>query len=248
MSDKTAIGWTDATINLWWGCVEVSPGCDHCYARVLAKRFGREVWGTHAPRYFTKSGPGLAYKLQKQAEKEGKRIRAFVQSMSDIAEILPANHSDRNRMDDVRAEFFDVTVPACPLVDFQLLTKRVGNYHKILPEKLPPNLWLGISVVNQEEADRDLPKLRVLPGKVHWVSYEPMLGPVTMMPRQIDWVVLGGESGPGHRPMDPAWLRESVAELKHWDVAVFVKQDSGMKDGQQGRIPGELWKLKEFPA
>lgn len=141
MGALTGISWTDHTLNDWWGCVEVSPGCDHCYAKTLALRFGRNVWGVHAPRYFTKKGFGQALTWQKNAERDKVRRRVFVQSMSDLFESLPEGHPDRATMLERRYKFFTEIIPACPNLDFQLLTKRVGNIEKMVPKEWLTGAW-----------------------------------------------------------------------------------------------------------
>jgi protein gp37 len=119
------------------------------------------------------------------------------------------------------------------------------------------NVWLGVSAENQKWADIRVPALLDTPAAVRYVSAEPLLGPIRMRaslmvgaaldPKPgINWVIVGGESGPGHRPMDIAWLESIVSQCRDAGVPVFVKQDSGPRAGQQGRIPDELW-IKEFP-
>jgi protein gp37 len=189
MGQETGIAWTDHTLNLWWGCVEVSPGCDHCYAKTLALRWGRNVWGVHAPRHFTKSPLANLRKWDEQAQKDGVIRKVFVQSMSDIFEVLPENHPDYQRMNELREDFF-LMIPECKNLVFQLLTKRVGNVAKVVPSfwhvgHWPQNAWLGISVVNQAEADREIPKLLALPAPIRFLSIEPMLGPVNLSPLSV---------------------------------------------------------------
>jgi protein gp37 len=129
-----------------------------------------------------------------------------------------------------------------------------------------PNVWLGTSVETQRYADLRIPHLLETPAAVRFLSIEPLLGPVDLMgavepdwiggptggsgaPHPlIDWVIVGGESGPGHREMAPDWLASIVDECDAAGVPVFVKQDSGARSGQQGRIPDDIWKHKEFPS
>ncbi len=184
---NTAIGWTNNSLNAWWGCVEVSPGCDNCYARVFSKRVGRDVWGIHARRFFTKGSFRQALAWNAKAKAAGARIRVFVQSMSDLFEVLPQGHEDAEEMDRRRKEFFEEIIPACDFIDFQLLTKRVGNVAKLVPASWlsggwPANAWMGISVVNQIEADRDIPKLLALPAPTRFLSCEPLIAEVDLRP------------------------------------------------------------------
>lgn len=164
------------------------------------------------------------------------------------------------------------------LTDIRCAITSLGGaegYNRIGGLRWPlPNLHLGVSVENQEQADKRTPRLLQTPAVVRWLSVEPLLGPVNLTDRpwpwpdgpidllnrgwcnrqttplswnKLDWIVVGGESGPGHRPMDLAWLRDVVAQCRAAGVACYVKQDSGPRPGHQGRIPAELWALKEFP-
>jgi protein gp37 len=130
-----------------------------------------------------------------------------------------------------------------------------------------PNVWLGVSTEDQHTLEARVPELLRAPAVVHWISAEPLLGAldvsryvvaateshghgVTYSERTtpaLDWVVIGGESGPGHRPMDPTWAESIAEQCDRAGVAVFVKQDSGSKPGKQGRLSDDLWRLKEFP-
>jgi protein gp37 len=150
---------------------------------------------------------------------------------------------------------------------FQVLTKRpermrayMQGYEKqgIIVADLFPNVWLGVSVENQDQADKRLPILRDTPAAVRFISVEPLLEPVDLClspgfeisigSHGIHWVIAGGESGgPPERHMDLAWLRSIVDQCTAAGVPVFVKQDSGRLPGQQGRIPADLWRRKEFP-
>ena len=128
------------------------------------------------------------------------------------------------------------------------------------PQHIPwplPNVWLGVSAENQRWADIRIPALLDTPAAIRFVSAEPLLGPIRMRaslmagaalePRDgINWVIAGGESGPGHREMDPGWLESIVTQCRNAGTAVWVKQDSGPRAGQQGRIPDDLW-IQEFP-
>lgn len=273
MAETTGIQWTDATLNLWWGCVEVSPGCNHCYARTLSERFGRKVWGVHAPRYFTKNWRSTLNKVNRSAESLGERQRVFVQSMSDILEVLPEKHPDRNQMDELRAEFM-VLIPTMPMLDFQLLTKRIGNVAKCVPPswlkgKWPANAWMGISVVNQEEADRDIPKLLVVDCAVRFLSCEPLISEIDLTElgcrslenayggesaywKHIHWVIVGGESGNQARPCVIGHVRHIVRDCQAAGVPVFVKQ-FGCKPVNREGVPHPMrdnhgGDIAEFPG
>jgi protein gp37 len=246
---KTTIEWTDFTFNCWWGCAPVGPGCDHCYAEVLAARFG-VAWGPGAARRFFGDkhwAEPLAW--DRAAKKAGKRARVFCLSMGDVFD---------NEVEQAVRERLWALIRATPNLDWLLLTKRIGNAPKMLPGNWRegyPNAWLGISIVNQDEADRDIPKLLNTPAAVRFVSYEPALGPVhfdrawfdnqgesefDVLPT-INWLIVGGESGPKARPFDLALARSVVKQCKAAGVAVFVKQLGAhiITDGMSG--PGRHW-------
>lgn len=162
-----------------------------------------------------------------------------------------------------------------PSLNWLLLTKRIQNaasygqqwaaQHDYNWTGFPPNLWLGVSVETQAAADERIQILLNIPARVHWVSYEPALGRVWLTTicglsfdrnpdhslradrHGIDWVVAGGESGPGHREMDLAWITSMAYQCKIAGVPFYCKQDSHRLPGQQGRIPDDLWAIKEFP-
>jgi protein gp37 len=259
LGKETAISWCDHTLNSWWGCVEVSPGCDHCYAKTLAERWGRQVWGVLAPRYFTKKGFNQALAWDAAAKKDGVRRRVFVQSMSDICEILPEAHESKAEMDARRKDLFERIIPTCSNLDFQLLTKRVGNYSKVVPAswmsgEWPSNAWAGISVVNQNEVDRDIPKLERLPAPVRFLSVEPLISDVLLDDHllHLHWVIIGGESGSQARSMVLGWAKDIVRECAKWNVAVFMKQLGKIPINREGvKHPisdSHGANIEEFPA
>lgn len=235
MAEKTGISWCDATVNFWWGCQEVSPGCDHCYARELAARFRGMRWGAHSTRERVHGAHRLALKLNAKAQRGGSRLRVFTNSMSDFFD----NDAPEGERDAAWA-----TIRACDAVDWLVLTKRPQNIERMLPEDWGigwSHVWLGVSAENQTELDRRLPHLAAIPAEIRWLSCEPLLGPISLPTGSgVDWLVVGGESGPGHRPCDVAWIAALVA-MRERGVEVFVKQDSGRSPGQQGRIPDYLW-------
>jgi protein gp37 len=131
-----------------------------------------------------------------------------------------------------------------------LLTKRPANVRRLVPpdwlEEWPKRLWIGTSVETQAWARIRIPLLRKVPAPVRFLSVEPLLGPVTLPLDGIRWAIIGGESGPGYRPMELAWLEAVVEQCQAAGVAMWVKQDSGPRDGQQGRIPDRLW-IQQHP-
>jgi protein gp37 len=243
MGADTKIPWTDYTANFWGGCAEVSPGCDNCYARELAARRRWAEWGAGKERHFFKGAAANVLAFNRKAERTGERKKVFCMSLGDIFD---------NEVEQVRRDDIWKLVEQCTALDWQLLTKRIGNAKTMLPTEwlrdgLPSNVWLGITVVNQEEADRDVPKLIQTPARVRWLSVEPMLGPIRLRDDwSIDWVVVGGESGGRRRELDLGWLEDIVAQCRERNIAAWVKQDSALQPGTRGRIPDELW-VHEFP-
>jgi protein gp37 len=276
----TRISWCHFVWNWWTGCAKVSAGCAHCYAETWAKRAGRDIWGPDAarPRTGTWSNVRKYAALADDPDwrahvglKPGERPRVFCGSLMDWAE---------NRDFDQRAIVRDAwsIIGACPGLDFLLLTKRPQNIPELLPRDWGdgyPNVWLMTSVESDETKCRDrelgnpaswrLPRLLAVPAVVHGVSYEPALGPLAaalepwMDGRRgasglfapIDWVIYGGESGPGHRPegtpRDPKlWAREMRDACRRHGVAFFHKQ-SGHRFNERGvELDGEL--LHEYPV
>ena len=247
MSESTAISWTDATFNPVWGCTKVSPACDHCYAERDAKRFaaGTVLWGVGSERrQFGDAHWKAPLKWAKTLPaKLGRRPRIFCASMADVF--------DKDWPDGVRERLFKL-IEDTPEMDWLLLTKRIGNVARMIPDRwsvtLPANVWIGATVVNQEEADRDVPKLLAIKARVRFLSIEPMLGPMDIVPyihcdigNAIEWVIVGGESGPHARPLHIDWVRSIVQQSNAAGVAVHVKQlgkrvhDSGMSS------PGQHW-------
>ena len=254
MGKDSAIAWTDHTFNPWWGCARVSPGCEHCYAELLATvRHKLPVWGVDAERKPMSEAYWRApLKWNREAEKAGVRRRVFCASMADVFELLPErNAAGRAVQDAARARLWPL-IEATPHLDWLLLTKRPENVIRLVPwgrfdgpgpdwyPAWPKNVWLGTTVEDQRRADERIPILLSIPARVRFVSAEPLLEPVDLgligtvarstLPRHtavhelIDWVIVGGESGPGARPFDLDWARDIVGQCKAAGVACFVKQ------------------------
>lgn len=177
MGKVSIISWTDATFNGWIGCHEVSPACDECYARTLAERYGWAKWGKDTPRHRTSAaywrGP---VKWNAEAAAKGKRLRVFAFSLADVFE-------DRRDLDPWRADLYKL-IEATPNLDWMLLSKRADAIARLLPQawldKPRPNVWLGVTAENQRRADERVPVLLRVPAVVHWVSAEPLLGPLDL--------------------------------------------------------------------
>ena len=249
MAENSKIEWCHHTFNPWIGCTKVGPGCDHCYAEAgFDKRLHVVQWGAGQPRKRTAPSTwALPVRWNAQAERLGVRYRVFCASLADVFDNeVPAEW---------RVDLFDL-IDRTPNLDWLLVTKRIGNVRKMIPDRwsvaMPKNFWLGITVVNQAEADRDIPKLLMtLNVAVRFLSMEPLLGPVDiqyaidLMPWQIGggdaglhWVIVGGESGPNARPMHPEWarsLRDQCAAagapflFKQWGEFAPAKGYSGDK-------------------
>jgi len=263
VSDVSAIEWTDATWNPVTGCSKVSPGCAHCYIerqtpmRVAGRKFVRGAIPIqlHPER--------LDWPLRKRAP-----LRIFVNSMSDLF------HEDVP--DEFIAEVFYVMEEADQHT-FQVLTKRPERmqvftqwFYKQRHEARAgwvvndgatplPNVWLGVSVENQRWADERIPLLLRTPAARRFISAEPLLGPVDLSrwfgckdpscdcKPWLDWVIVGGESGPKHRPMDLAWPRSLRDQCAAAGVAYFFKQRGGTRAGDKlADVPDDL-RIREFP-
>ena len=306
--EHSNIEWTDHTFNPWTGCTKVSPACDHCYAERWAKRAGRGAWGPGETRLRTSEKNWRdPVRWNEQAARLGVRYRMFCASLADVFDnAVP----EQWRIDLMKL------ICETPHLDWLLLTKRIGNAAAMLEsafravhhqregwaDNVLPNVWIGATICNQEEADRDIPKLLATPARVRFLSMEPLLGPVDLRripmaetcaseccgerrldvlkgasycgqcerdPRdendendsRVDWVIVGGESGPHARPMHPEWvraLRDQCAAVgapflfkQHgeWlatefcddDMAmipskktVYVRQDGSFHDGSNG--------------
>lgn len=249
MANNTLIAWTDHTANFWWGCMKVSAGCKNCYAEKTAKRRGKDVWG---PPESTARDPKKGIwtdlrKWERQAAKgafgklgPGKPMLIFVGSMMDWAE-------DHPELDEIRERIWPL-IRESPHLHFQMLTKRPERIRGLLPDDWGtgyPNVWLGTSVEDMRVAGR-ADHLRSIPAAVRFISYEPALGPLDDLDLQgIDWVIYGGESGPGHRPHDLAWPRGMRGKCSAERIAFFYKQSAAYRTEMGIELDGEI--VREYP-
>lgn len=237
MAESTAIEWADHTFNPWIGCTKVSPGCDNCYAARQDgfRKWTPAGWGPGQPRKRTKTwGAPVKWNAAHEAfyAQHGRRQRVFCASLADVFD----NEVEREWRDDLATLILNT-----PNLDWLLLTKRIGNAGGMLGEMFldgpPDNLWLGATIVNQEEVDRDIPKLLATPAAVRFLSMEPLLGPVDLPQAKsfglhgfgqhapgVDWVICGGESGPNARPMHPDWARSLRDQCAAAGVPFHFKQ------------------------
>lgn len=224
MAEDSKIEWTDHTFNPWTGCTKITPGCDHCYAEGWAKRSGLVRWGNHDRKRTTVDywkGPVIWNRNADRFEAlTGHRQRVFCASLADVFD---------NQADPAwRADLFGL-IRQTPRLDWLLLTKRPFNIAKMLPEDWEdgyPNVWLGMTAEDQERFDARWKHLEAVPAAVRFISYEPAIGPLSIANASLkpDWLIVGGESGHGARPMNSEWARDIVAECREFDVAPFFKQ------------------------
>lgn len=291
MAERTNIEWCDATVNWWVGCTQISPGCDHCYAKRIAAPFWGQKWGPGVPLQRFEGALETLKALDRKAQRLGRRLVVFHNSVSDMF--------DKDAPDGWRMDAFE-GMAATPNLIHLVLTKRIGNVRPYLQrDSLAFDLigegrvWLGITVCNQEEADRDIPKLLHVPAEKRFLSCEPLLGPVDLSywvsptvhcgacgeyypPSEaipdpsghlmgadkcakcghenvmgtwwgeeaineasrpdgmeldewdsgyrLHWVIVGGESGPGARPMHPDWVRSLRDQCQAACVPFLFKQ------------------------
>lgn len=239
MAENSKIEWTDHTFNPWIGCQKVSPGCDHCYAESMSNRYGWTEWGPHGQRIRTSNANWKQpVKWNREAEAAGVRKRVFCASLADVF--------DNQAEEEWRLELWNL-IALTPSLDWLLLTKRPENISSMLPrwwEKfgLADHVWLGTTCEDQERYNRRWPILAQIPAKVRFISYEPALERLRIGETfQPDWIICGGESGPGARHMHPDWARDVRDDCAKLGVAFFMKQMTGKKP-----IPDDLM-VRQFP-
>jgi len=234
MSINSSIEWTNSTWNVVTGCSMISPGCWHCYAERLAKRL--KAMGN--PRYKNGFEVTLHHDKRDEPLRWAKQQRVFVNSMSDLFhEEIPVEFIH---------DVFDVMQRANWHV-FQILTKRSKRLLTLSPQlPWPTNIWMGVSVENQNYTFR-INHLRETEAQVKFLSLEPLLGPLPGLNlKGIHWVIVGGESGPGARPMDPSWVIDIREQCQKANVPFFFKQWGGRNKKKTGReLEGRTW--DEFP-
>ena len=239
MGLNTEISWCDHTLNLWWGCFKVSPGCKFCYADTLDNRYNHNErnWGPSSKRKLVRSWKKNLNEMRKSAIANGRRETVFVMSMGDIFEDnqpLSNNHDTKwETINDVRQEFFGM-IKDYPELIFLLLTKRPENVLGLVPKlwinsvtNWPDNVWIGASIVNQSEVDEKMPHLGNLPlWTPTFISVEPLLGAIEFGESlaYVEWVIVGGESGQKARPMNPGWVRAIRDEVVEAKIPFHFKQ------------------------
>lgn len=243
MADQTLIAWTDHTANFWMGCVKVSEGCRNCYAEKIASgKLGLDVWGAGKPRQVAKTVWQNVMTWNRAAKRDGVRRRVFCGSMMDWAEDHPTPAATRPRLWD--------TIRECDWLDWQMLTKRPQRIRECLPKDWGPggyhNVWLGTSVEDMRVSER-VDHLRDIPAVVRFISYEPALGSLDDLDISgIDWIIYGGESGPGYRAEDKDWARSMHRKCSDAGVAFFHKQSAGYRTELGIELDGKI--VREYPT
>lgn len=244
MSESTIIAWTDHTFNAWMGCTKVSEGCRNCYAATLTKnRMGLDLWGNQSPRQVTKAPWGNVRKWDRDNSPgvmvDGPKL-CFTGSLMDWAE-------DRDDLIEPRRRMWEL-IRDCQNLHFQMLTKRPENIARFLPNDWGSgyeNVWLGTTIEDMRVAWR-ADHLRTIPAVVRFISYEPAIGPLHEIDLSgIDWVIQGGESGSGYRPMPIEWARDMRAHCLASDVAYFFKQSAAYRTEMGIELDGEI--VRAFP-
>jgi protein gp37 len=224
MGENSKIEWCDATFNPWIGCQKVSPGCDRCYAEAMMDhRYHKVEWGPHGERKRTsKENWQKPLRWAKAARGTGVRPRVFCASLADVF--------DNQVPCEWRTDLFDL-IAATPELDWLLLTKRPENIVRMFPTGDWPNIWLGTTAEDQEHFNRRWPILAAIPAHIHFISYEPALGPLSIRKTHPlpDWIICGGESERGARMMDPQWARDLRDECAELGIPFFMKQMTGKK-------------------
>lgn len=229
MATVTTIEWTEQTWNPVTGCTKVSQGCKHCYAERLAERF----WGERPFTEVRAHPERLDYPARIR-----RPTKFFVNSMSDLF------HEDVPEY--FIGEVFEV-MAATPRHVFQVLTKRSDRLLELAPRLAwRPNVWMGVSVEDARVVRR-IDHLRGVPARIRFLSLEPLIGPLPGLNLAgLHWVIVGGESGPGARPMRAAWVRDVRRQCRAARVAFFFKQWGGVAKKRAGReLDGRTW--DEYP-
>lgn len=230
MSDHSVIEWTDATWNPVTGCTKISPGCAHCYA----ERNARWLHSWRNPRYLNGFTPTRHDDVLEKPLHWKRPRTIFVNSMSDtFHEDIPDEFIER---------MFDVMGKADWHV-FQILTKRTERMVQLAPRlSWKSYMWQGVTVENAAHLQR-VEHLQQIQTTIRFLSLEPLIGPIPLLPLAgIHWVIVGGESGPGHRSMDPAWVRELRDQCVAAGVPFFFKQWGGPRPTSGGRLlDGRTW-------
>lgn len=271
MAADSKISWTHATFNPWRGCTKVSEGCERCYAERMSGRNHAVLgtWGLDGTRVVAAEAQWREpERWNREAAAAGERRRVFCASLADVfegPETMP--EAAREPVRAARVRLFHL-IHRTPNLDWLLLTKRPENVRRFCDqpgrswsEYTPGNVWVGASAENQERLEERAPHLLAVPARVRFLSCEPLLGPLDLRPfvgpGHVNWVIVGGESGPGARAFDPDWARIIIDQCRDAGVPAFVKQlgenvtdRPGLrlrnKGGDWDDLPPDL-RVREFP-
>lgn len=240
---KTKIEWCDYSFNPWWGCIKVSPGCEHCYMYAWVKRMG---YGSTKPaitgpaktterRLFRPAHWAQPLAWDKAAQAAGVRERVFCASMGDVFEEHAQLVQERHQL--------WCLIDSTPNLDWLVLTKRPQNVMDMVPshwrDRFPSNVWLGVSVEDQQRAEERIPILLNIPAQLRFLSCEPLLERITLDPwvrsGRLHWVIVGGESGGQARPFSTWWARRMATQCLFAGVPYFVKELGSNPQDSSGR-------------
>lgn len=233
MGTESLISWTDHTFNPWIGCAHVHEGCRNCYAEHdFDHRYRKVKWGVKGTRHrTTESNWKAPLRWDRKAQKAGVRYRVFCASLADVFE-------DRADLAPWRKDLFEL-IDRTTHLDWLVLSKRPENISRMWPGGFRAHVWLGTSVSDQYTADQWVPRLlahrHLTP--VLFISAEPLLGPVALRAHlpYLDWAIVGGESGPKARPMQPDWARQVRDQCREHGVPFFFKQIGGRGKDKGGK-------------
>ena len=237
MATKSNIEWTEMTWNPVTGCTKISQGCKHCYAERMAKR----LTAMGSDRYRNGFRVTLHPDLLDVPRKWRQPRVVFVNSMSDLF---------HEEIPDAFIERVFATMRDCPQHTFQVLTKRADRLAALAPKlPWPRNVWMGVSVEDARVVDR-IGYLQKTPAVVRFLSLEPLIGPLDDLRLEgIDWVIVGGESGPRARAMKPEWVKSILRQCRAASVAFFFKQWGGVRKDMTGRkLNGTFYNEMPRPA
>ena len=250
MGANSKIEWCDNTFNPWTGCTNVSPGCDNCYAESWAKRSGLVQWGNNPRRRTTENNWKKPVKWNAEANAfkrdHGHRPREFCASLADVFD---------NQVPLAWRRDFFALIAECDRLDWLVLTKRPQNILRMLPSDWGDgyqNVWLGMTAEDQPHFDQRWKHLQKIPAAIKFISYEPALGSLRLPTHGPlpNWLISGGESGGGARPVKHRWIRDVIADCREHGVAVFHKQWGSYRNNplvvKRGMTIDEAKKLDKF--